>query len=75
MEIKWSASRPGRFTPGGRAPGTHSIEHWVDPRADVDEVVKRRKIPAPTGNRTPVVQAFDFNNSLFISRRSSNCSG
>jgi hypothetical protein len=24
-EGEWSASRPGRFTPGNRAPGTHSI--------------------------------------------------
>jgi hypothetical protein len=29
----WSASRPGRFTPGGRASETHWIGGWVDPRA------------------------------------------
>jgi hypothetical protein len=27
---EWAASRSGRFTPGERAPGTHSIG-WVNP--------------------------------------------
>jgi len=39
-----SASRPGRFTPKERAPGTHWIGGWVSPRAVLDAVVKR-KIP------------------------------
>jgi hypothetical protein len=30
---EWSASRPGRFTPGERAPGTYWIGGWVDSRA------------------------------------------
>jgi hypothetical protein len=34
---EWSASRPGRFTPGERAPGTHWIGGWVDPTAGVDD--------------------------------------
>jgi hypothetical protein len=37
---------PGRFTPRERAPGTHWIGGWVDPRAVLDAVVKR-KFPAP----------------------------
>jgi hypothetical protein len=51
---EWSASRPGRFTPRERAPGTH----WVGPRAAQDAVVKR-KPPSPrreTNPRTPIVQ-------------------
>jgi hypothetical protein len=28
--IEWSASRPARFIPEQRAPGTHSIGGWVD---------------------------------------------
>jgi hypothetical protein len=48
---EWSASRPGCFTPKGRAPGTHWIGGWVGPRAILDAVVKR-KIPSPSGNRT-----------------------
>jgi hypothetical protein len=38
---EWSASRLGRFTPRERAPGTHWIGGWVDPRAGLDAVVKR----------------------------------
>jgi hypothetical protein len=37
----WSASRPGRFTPGDRAPGIHWNGGWVDPRAAPDHVEKR----------------------------------
>jgi hypothetical protein len=44
-EGEWSTSRPGRFTPGERVPGTHWIGGWVGPRAVVDAVVKR-KIPS-----------------------------
>jgi hypothetical protein len=33
---EWSASRPGRFTPGERAPSTHWIGGWVDPRVGMD---------------------------------------
>jgi hypothetical protein len=42
---EWSASRPGHFTPGERAAGTHWIGGWVVHRAGVDTVVKR-KIPS-----------------------------
>jgi hypothetical protein len=38
---EWPASRPGRFTPRERAPGTHWIGGWVGPRAGLDAVVKR----------------------------------
>jgi hypothetical protein len=36
--VEWSASRPCRYTPEERAPGTH----WEDPRAGPDEVKKRK---------------------------------
>jgi hypothetical protein len=51
---EWAASCPGRFTPGQRAPGSHSIV-WVGPRAGLD-AVEKRKNPAPVGNQTPAVQ-------------------
>jgi hypothetical protein len=35
---EWSAARPGRFIFGERAPGTHWIGGWVDPRAGLDDV-------------------------------------
>jgi hypothetical protein len=41
-EDEWSASGPGRFTPGERAPGAHWIGGWVGPRASLDYVVKRK---------------------------------
>jgi hypothetical protein len=47
----WSASRPGRFTPRERTPGTHWIGGWVGRRTVLDAVVKR-KFPVPSGNRT-----------------------
>jgi hypothetical protein len=55
---EWSASRPGRFTPKERAPGTHWIGGWVGPRAVLDAVVKRKiLIPRREQNpRTPIVQ-------------------
>jgi hypothetical protein len=54
---EWSASRPGRFTPRERDPGTHWIGGWVGPRAVLDAVVK--KIPSPRREpnpRNPIVQ-------------------
>jgi hypothetical protein len=47
---EWSASFPGRFTPGERAPGTSWIGGWVGPRAGLDDVLK---ILDPTGIGTP----------------------
>jgi hypothetical protein len=38
---EWSASRPCRFSPGERTPGTHWIGGWVDPRAGMEDVEKR----------------------------------
>jgi hypothetical protein len=55
---EWSASRPGRFIPRERAPGTHWIGGWAGPRAILDAMVKR-KIPSPqreSNSRTPIVQ-------------------
>jgi hypothetical protein len=44
---EWSASRPGRFTPGERAPGTHSIGGWVEPTAGLNDVKKRKSLTLP----------------------------
>jgi hypothetical protein len=40
--VEWSASRPGRFAPAERSPGTHWIGGWVDPRAGLDDIEKRK---------------------------------
>jgi hypothetical protein len=44
---EWSASRPGRFTPGERAPATHWTGGWVDPRSGLDDVEKRKFLTLP----------------------------
>jgi hypothetical protein len=35
---EWSASRPGRFTPGETAPAARWIGDWVGPRAGLDDI-------------------------------------
>jgi hypothetical protein len=42
-----SASRSGRFTTGENAPDTHWIEGWVDPRAGLEDVEKRKFLTLP----------------------------
>jgi hypothetical protein len=44
---EWSASRPGRFTPGEKAPGTHWIGRWVGLRAGLDYMEKRKFLTLP----------------------------
>jgi hypothetical protein len=39
---EWSASLSGRFTPGECAPGVHWIVSWMDLRAGLDAVAKRK---------------------------------
>jgi hypothetical protein len=53
-----SASRSGHFTPKERAPGTYWIGGWVDLRAGLDDLEKR-KFLTPVGlelRPLPVVQ-------------------
>jgi hypothetical protein len=44
---EWSTSRPGRFTPGERTPGTHWIVRSVDLRAGLDNMEKRKFLTLP----------------------------
>jgi hypothetical protein len=43
----WSASNPGLFTPEERAPGTLWIGSWVDSRAGIDDIEKRKFFTLP----------------------------
>jgi hypothetical protein len=44
---EWSALRLGHFTPEERAPGTHWIGGWVDPRVNLDDLKKRKFLTLP----------------------------
>jgi hypothetical protein len=44
---EWSASRPGRVTPGEKAPDSHWIGGWVDHRAGLDDLEKRKFLALP----------------------------
>jgi hypothetical protein len=44
---EWSASLPGRLTPGERASDTHWIGSWVGPRADLYHVQKGKFLILP----------------------------
>jgi hypothetical protein len=48
---EWSASHPGRFTSGERAPGAHWIGGRVGPRVGLDAV--KRKIYCPCRESNP----------------------
>jgi hypothetical protein len=39
---EWSVSRPGRFTPGERAPGMQWLGGWMGPSSGLDPVEKRK---------------------------------
>jgi hypothetical protein len=44
---EWSTSRPDRFSPWERAPGTHWIVGWVDLRSGLDDLEKRILFAVP----------------------------
>jgi hypothetical protein len=47
VQGEWSASHRYRFTPGERAPCTQWIGGWMDPRAGMDDVEKRKFLILP----------------------------
>jgi hypothetical protein len=47
------ASRPRRFTPEERAPGTHCSGGWVGPRAGLDAVEEKQNLLPLPGADTP----------------------
>jgi hypothetical protein len=42
IAVEWSASHPGRYTPG-----THWIRGWVVPRVGLDDIEKRKFLTLP----------------------------
>jgi hypothetical protein len=61
---EWSASHPGRFTPGERAPGTNWIGGQVVPRTGLDDVEKRKCLTLPGFELRPLylLKFIDFIN-------------
>jgi hypothetical protein len=53
-----SPSRPGCFIPGERALGTHRIGRWVDPRAGLDDVEKRKSSNSDPSVVQPVASRY-----------------
>jgi hypothetical protein len=51
---EWSTSRPGRFTPGERAPGAHWIGGCVDLRAGLDDLENRKFLTLTGLERRPL---------------------
>jgi hypothetical protein len=49
---EWSTSRPGRFTPGEKAPGTHSLDRKLGGSQSRLGRCGDEKTPDPTGTRT-----------------------
>jgi hypothetical protein len=47
LVAQWSASRPGRFTSGETAPGTHWIGGWVGPSADLEDMENWKFLTLP----------------------------
>jgi hypothetical protein len=51
---EWSAQRIGRFTLGEITPVTHWIGGWLDPRAGLDDLEKRKSLSLPGPQLRPL---------------------
>jgi hypothetical protein len=57
---EWSTSRPGRFTPREKGPGTHWIGSWVDLRAGLDDLEKIKLLTLPGLELRPLGRYTDY---------------
>jgi hypothetical protein len=55
VQGEWSASHPSCFTPGERAPSTHWIGGWADPKAGLDNMEKLKSLTYHELNSHPSV--------------------
>jgi hypothetical protein len=62
---EWLASRPGRFTPEERTSGIHWIGGWVDVRAGLDALEKRKVLLLPGVEPRPVAIPTELSRLLF----------
>jgi hypothetical protein len=79
MEVSGQLHAPAAL-PQGKSPWYPLDRRWVDPRAVVDAVVKR-KIPSPrreSNSRTPIIQRYTewavtaWGSSFYLKQTSSN---
>jgi hypothetical protein len=62
---EWSVSRPGRFTRGEIALGTHWIGGWVGPRAGLHNEEKEKKFLTLPGLELRPLGCLALNQSLY----------
>jgi hypothetical protein len=54
---EWSASRPGRFTPRERDPGTHLIDRRLGgPQSRYEHGIEEKNSHLLLGHRPPIIQ-------------------
>jgi hypothetical protein len=53
MEVSGHLHATAALPPGESAPGTHWVGRWVDPRAGLDDVEKRKFLTLPGLNLRP----------------------
>jgi hypothetical protein len=54
---EWTASRPDRFTSGGRAPNTHWKGGWEDLKVGLDAVEERKFLTLPVLELRPLLSS------------------
>jgi hypothetical protein len=69
---EWSPSRPGCFTEGERGLGNYWIGGWVDHRAGLDNVEKRKFLRLPGIKLRPLGRPVR-NHSLYRPRYPGSC--
>jgi hypothetical protein len=64
MEVGGQLHAPAALPPGKKSPGTHWIGGWVDARAVLDAVVKR-KVPSPRRESNPIIEFKQYSVQIY----------
>jgi hypothetical protein len=60
LEVSGQLHAPAALSRGERAPGTHWIGGWVDLRAGLDDLEKKKFLTLPDSNSDPLVVQPDY---------------
>jgi hypothetical protein len=74
VEGEWLGSRPGRFTPGERALGTHWIGGMMGPIAGLDDVANKNFLTLPGLEPLPLGRPAHSQSLYLLSYPGSSCS-